>query len=231
MAQVRPAVRMHSYLVEVGDLHLGASRMGGAPDLPPDMPWPEIGGRPIEFMTQIDLAEAARAFPLPGMPTVGWLVIFCDFARLYERSSLDEDYWRILYFEAERSALCRTQHPGEPADWFNLCELRLEREDCVPDLTAIEDDLVHDEWTVRNELNERVNSAEDHYPVHRLGGYPMLIQTFPNQYKGWEFLLQIDSDEEPGWMWGDQGRLYFWIRPKDLKRRLFEKSRSADEFY
>ncbi|MCR8632194.1 YwqG family protein [Paenibacillus radicis (ex Xue et al. 2023)] len=28
----------------------------------------------------------------------------------------------------------------------------------------------------------------------------------------WKLLLQIDSEEEIGMMWGDAGRIYFWIR-------------------
>ncbi|HUT87622.1 MAG TPA: YwqG family protein [Candidatus Heimdallarchaeota archaeon] len=39
----------------------------------------------------------------------------------------------------------------------------------------------------------------------------------------WQLLLQIDSDEDnAGMMWGDMGRLYFWIRKDDLKKRAFE---------
>ena len=38
----------------------------------------------------------------------------------------------------------------------------------------------------------------------------------------WQLLLQIDSDEEnTGMMWGGGGRLYFWIRKDDLKKRAF----------
>ncbi len=38
----------------------------------------------------------------------------------------------------------------------------------------------------------------------------------------WQLLLQIDSDEENlGTMWGDCGRVYFWIRRQDLQKRDF----------
>lgn len=38
----------------------------------------------------------------------------------------------------------------------------------------------------------------------------------------WQLLLQIDSDEENlGVMWGDVGRVYYWIREQDLKKRDF----------
>jgi uncharacterized protein YwqG len=39
----------------------------------------------------------------------------------------------------------------------------------------------------------------------------------------WQLLLQIDTDEDgPGWMWGDCGRIYYWIRKRDLAARAFE---------
>jgi uncharacterized protein YwqG len=39
----------------------------------------------------------------------------------------------------------------------------------------------------------------------------------------WILLLQIDSDDRAGMMWGDAGMLYFWIRREDLARRDFTK--------
>ena len=39
----------------------------------------------------------------------------------------------------------------------------------------------------------------------------------------WQLLLQVDSDEAAGMMWGDSGMLYFWIRKKDLAARRFER--------
>ncbi|MBQ2691082.1 MAG: DUF1963 domain-containing protein [Clostridia bacterium] len=40
----------------------------------------------------------------------------------------------------------------------------------------------------------------------------------------WNLLLQIDSYEDLGLMWGDCGRLYFWITAEDLEARNFEKT-------
>jgi uncharacterized protein YwqG len=41
--------------------------------------------------------------------------------------------------------------------------------------------------------------------------------------KDWTLLLQLDTDDEPGWMWGDMGILYFWVRREDLEAGAFEK--------
>ena len=89
-------------------------------------------------------------------------------------------------------------------------------------------------------------------PCHQLFGYPAQIQgsmqlecqlvsnglycgdengyNDPRRFeleKGvedWVLLLQLGSDEIAEMMWGDCGRLYFWIRKQDLMKRKFEKT-------
>ncbi|HEX5145548.1 MAG TPA: DUF1963 domain-containing protein, partial [Conexibacter sp.] len=53
----------------------GGSRLGGAPDLPHDAPWPHWRERPLEHRLQLDLAEVAAALgdepsPLPAHGTL-----------------------------------------------------------------------------------------------------------------------------------------------------------------
>ena len=40
----------------------------------------------------------------------------------------------------------------------------------------------------------------------------------------WNLLMQVDSNEDIGMMWGDMGRLYLWITSEDLAARKFENS-------
>jgi uncharacterized protein YwqG len=35
-------------------------------------------------------------------------------------------------------------------------------------------------------------------------------------------LLQIDTDDDAGMMWGDVGRLYFWVPRAELQERNFD---------
>lgn len=37
----------------------------------------------------------------------------------------------------------------------------------------------------------------------------------------WQLLFQLDSDDQANMMWGDVGRLYFWIRQADLQHLNF----------
>ncbi|MDP3853118.1 DUF1963 domain-containing protein, partial [Phenylobacterium sp.] len=39
----------------------------------------------------------------------------------------------------------------------------------------------------------------------------------------WRLLLQLDTDDEAGMMWGDVGSLYFWIRERDARIGDFSK--------
>lgn len=40
----------------------------------------------------------------------------------------------------------------------------------------------------------------------------------------WQLLLQLDSDDDAGFMWGDCGMLYFWLRNHDLANRTFSRT-------
>lgn len=88
--------------------------------------------------------------------------------------------------------------------------------------------------------------------VHKLFGYPDQIQgdmqtecqlAYHGLYVGdetgykdprarelsaraaqWKLLLQIDTDDAAGMMWGDVGRIYYWIRAGDLAERNFHNS-------
>jgi len=49
------------------------------------------------------------------------------------------------------------------------------------------------------------------------------VQMLRQKPNDWILLLQLDSDEDADMMWGDGGRLYFWIRQADLAKRDFSK--------
>lgn len=63
--------------------------------------------------------------------------------------------------------------------------------------------------------------------THRMGGYPNFVQFRKLESSGpgtgdWLLLLQLDSEDDAGMMWGDLGKLYFTIRERDLRSLSFE---------
>jgi len=40
----------------------------------------------------------------------------------------------------------------------------------------------------------------------------------------WFLLLQMDTDGAPDTDWGDTGRIYFWMRSRDLAARNFSQT-------
>jgi uncharacterized protein YwqG len=40
----------------------------------------------------------------------------------------------------------------------------------------------------------------------------------------WRLLLQIDSEQDAGMLWGDVGRIYYWIRARDLAARHLDQA-------
>jgi uncharacterized protein YwqG len=48
------------------------------------------------------------------------------------------------------------------------------------------------------------------------------LPEWERQGERWRLLLQLDSDD--AWMWGDCGRLYFWVHEADLARGDFSRA-------
>jgi hypothetical protein len=86
----RPALRMVTGRASDEQLPVGASKIGGLPDLPSDFPWPpggdchaiyndDTGGteRLAGFMAQVNLAEIAATQAAKVLPKPGLLSFFC----------------------------------------------------------------------------------------------------------------------------------------------------------
>ncbi len=78
---VRPAVFARSRPVFHEKPPVGASRLGGLPDLPPGIQWPVWQGKPQSFVAQINLSELSEFSERHLLPPQGWLFFFYDSAR------------------------------------------------------------------------------------------------------------------------------------------------------
>ncbi len=64
-ALAKPSIRLYTTPVEETGLPVGTSKVGGLPDLPPDLSWPEFKGLPQSFIAQIRLPEV-RPYDIEG---------------------------------------------------------------------------------------------------------------------------------------------------------------------
>jgi uncharacterized protein YwqG len=227
------------------------SRLGGDPVLPPGTPWPHWRDRPLSFLALIDVseipldgfpdsprllnffydAERQRAWGYRPRHAGGWRVLGADIGDGW----LTRPPEGALRFEARALGPERTLTiPG----WEEnvLADLSKEDQDRFDALT--------DAW---RELTGPVGE-----PDHLVGGWPNLIQAplweqaqlasngleigHSHGYSGkqaaalrdgignWRLLLQLDSDDDLKWAWGDFGRLYFVITEDDLRTGEFGRT-------
>jgi len=227
---LRPSIRLL-----VGDESRDpVTRLGGAPNLPPENPWPRrASGDPLSFLAQIDLAAlgACNGLALPGS---GSLYFFCDAEYLPEsRDPRDvADGIRVVCTESSLTEhALRKQPSGLRSDYvFKGVSLKPERDFTAPPPDEWEIErlrLTEEEELAYGELFAQVCIREE--PIHRMGGYPNLVQYGVLKSAGdvdadnRRLLLQLDSDSDAGMMWGDLGKLYFVVREPDLQSLRFDK--------
>lgn len=115
LGQVRPHIRFTPRKGKAADNKLGASRLGGEPDLPSGTAWPIgpgfDGDAPMDFIAQVDLDAISPRDVDELLPTSGVLAFFV--AQNYEGCA-------VIY--GDRDALVRVPQPGrkktkKPPKW------------------------------------------------------------------------------------------------------------------
>jgi uncharacterized protein YwqG len=250
LQKMRDARRAALHLVGGGS---GGSKIGGLPRLPSSVEWPHWDGEPLAFLAQVVLEELPASSPLQALGREGMLFFFYDAQQSrWGFDPQDRGSWRVLYappgsssrpapvrlevlFEQKRLRFVEIDsYPG----WERL---------------HIAADIPFEEARPLIDAAAQVREAPfEGQPRHQIGGYPspeqadrmeLECQLVSNGLycgdasgyedpraeklgagaKDWRLLLQLDSDPEANMMWGDEGRLYFWIRAEDLEKRDFSK--------
>lgn len=206
------------------------------------------------FLAQLDLAELPRGLPAGLLPESGHLWFFYSLAEPWGFDPEDADASRVFHRPHGTNLVRAVAPEGLPAEFrFEPCTVSFTAYEDLPDLDEETDAraLDDDETDRYVDLRDYVASGGDG-PSHKLLGFADPIQYSmelecqlvtngihcgnPSGYKDprsealkagqadWRLLLQLDSDERAGMMWGDLGRLYFWMREADLRSRRFDKA-------
>jgi hypothetical protein len=247
----RPAIRIWPQPTAEEALACGASKFGGAPDLPLGFVWPHWQEEPLAFLAQLRLDEVAACDQEHLLPPTGMLYVFYDgYAHGTEEES--DGSSRVFWWEGDPASLQRTPPPDELPDElrFPACALVFS-----PELTlvpaerlpydqmglSLEEQAAYVETVSQvNALLDGKTDGDDLLPRHRLLGHPDSIQSdviaellpeaytqdvSPDELDTWRLLVQIDSDPLTGMEWDDLGRLYVCIPTADLSARRFERAR------
>lgn len=246
----RPGVRLEVD-VNLNHQTVRASRLGGDPDLPPGSEWPRKNGAPLSFVAQLDLGEVARLDDEGVLPSDGLLSFFYDATtqEAWGFDPADRGSWDVRHLPAgeqprrtpapedleargrlkgvgwrPRAELCAMPYESRLVDRLGMS---VEELDAYGDLLEAGDEAIHRALghpdPVQGEMQLECQLASNGVFVGGPEGYrdPRALDLGPGA-DDWRLLLQVDSDDAADMMWGDAGRIYFWIRDQDLRAGRFE---------
>jgi uncharacterized protein YwqG len=249
----KDSIRLRTKLAGEYDVSIGASRIGGVPDVPPDFKWPERNEVPQSFIAQLYLDEVYPYDTNGVLPSSGMLWFFYDAKQeIYGADPADSGGWHVM-FSVDYAGLKRITAPAYlPVEsQFKACTVSFASEVTLsqsPKLDVPDFDWIDDEVQKYETLLSTFPTPEDHGAVHhQLLGYPQTIQDdmrlecqlashgvtdindpraneLSKGAKVWQLLLQIDTDEDIGMRWGDAGMIYYWLRASDLQKCNFDDS-------
>ena len=216
----------------------GASKIGGIPDLPAGFQWPYFEGtdyegvrksRPLSFVAQIDLSQAAGFDPEGLLPHTGMLYFFYELQTMAWGNLEDDGCARVYYYDVSPDALRPTAPPKSLPASLMVPESPLTMQGKVSYPSSEELPLSELSTAERFRIDDlyeaqlRQNGVElEHDPAEcfQLLGYAELIQG--SILLECALLAQFGtlSDEL---MFGDCGCIYFYIRKDDLAAQRFDR--------
>ncbi|MEM9379495.1 MAG: YwqG family protein [Planctomycetota bacterium] len=244
------AVLARRRAAEGEELPLGASRLGGLPDLPRSIQWPTqrftervglfkkrdvVREGPLDFLAQIRCEDVPKGSVPGAFPDHGVLYAFYDAVHVPWDVPACDGREALLLHCVDVDDLVRREPPDPGRPTFPACVVEVTPGWTLPDedlpLPAADEDACEAYF---EELLPRVQGREEE-PSHRLFGEAQWIQSNAlESHPGERLLLQIDSDsgkDGPGWMWGDAGTLYFLIHDADLGAGRFSLARLVLQCY
>lgn len=204
---------------------------------------------PLDFIAQINLRDVGEAGTDLPLPESGLLLFFYDsVVQPWGFDPKDKPGWQVRYV-AEGEEVRRRSHPH--LGLRRVQPLELLRSEGLPGWEWIKMNgagTVSWEW-LRELTDEDCQSIS--YGGHAFGGWPSPQQApmehecemvsngvyagrtvelpeddlrrMNDNARNWRMLLQVGSDDDLDWMWGDCGNLYFMCRDSDISVRRFDR--------
>lgn len=228
------------------------TRFGGVPLVGEDFVWPRTAdGRPLCLIGQWHCDEVNQWIGESVLPAGHLLCFFFDADEPagWGLTPRDAELWRVTATDAVNAA--PAQIPVG-AVTFPARSTAGRRVLTMPSPWEPEIEAVWPPRSAEAYAYQRLRTDHEPDPRHRIFGWPDLQQSpmrldcqvvshgvdlmgssgysdprvlsLQADAAAWRLLWQVDTDEPGlGWMWGDMGMLYFWIRSEDLAEGRFDR--------
>jgi uncharacterized protein YwqG len=203
----------------------GRSKLGGLPEIP--QAWPVNNGRGLTHLASIALDELPDSPARSQLPGEGTLVFFADFSEQNEGwgpADNNAPVIEVLHVFAGTEVTVATPPEEQRGEYEVPVVLNERRIRFEPVLTMPYDDDAADEF--EDDYDAFCEKVES--PDHLLLGEPVYIQEDPRS-AGETSLLQLNWDEELGYMHGDGGQISFYGPADDLRAGRWQSVKATPD--
>jgi uncharacterized protein YwqG len=194
--QLLYSIRIRTVPVREDELHSGVSRIGGSPDLPSDIQWPERKGVPLAFVAQLRLPDITPYDVEGALPLTGLLYFFFEAEQTgFMFDSSDRDKWRVLYHSGDDDGhLHRVAAPSGlvPASRFTPQALRFSNEITLPPFESQFFERLGMTWITMYELGTAIEETQEEGER-----YFELMRQVKNLYAGDGIMHRILGHPDP----------------------------------
>ncbi|MEP5935588.1 MAG: YwqG family protein [Winogradskyella arenosi] len=247
---VRPVIELELKPTAENSIKNFDSKIGGKPSLPKDYDWPKTSKqKSMSFIAQLNITDIKKHDEENLFPSDGIISFFyCADQQAWGFDPKDKNSFKVIYFNSSQE-LQKADFPTdlESESIFKPNVIKFTKSLSIP--TWDDDSII---GLIEDEDSDNYFEVS-HGAENQILGYANNIQNTmelecqlvtnglycgdPSGYndprrkelesgqKDWVLLLQVGSeDEDTGMMWGDLGRIYFWIKKQDLKEKNFDNS-------
>lgn len=247
---LRPKINLTLTPSDESIFDIAKSKIGGQPHLPNGQEWPKNElGKSLSFIGQLNCEEVLNYDKSELLPKHGILSFFyCADQETWGFDPKDRQRFKVLFFD-NVNELIKREFPSdlESHSIFKPNLLTFASSLSIP--TWQEDSIY---GLIQDEDSDNYCEASSGSD-NQIFGYANCVQgtmelecqlvtnglycgdstgyedpkrnELENGKNDWILLLQIDSEEDKtGMMWGDSGRIYFWIKKQDLLNKDFDKT-------
>lgn len=244
----QPAIRLTKTMAPA------RSWLGGQPKADsPDFPWPTFKNMPLDFIAQLSLEDLAAAHPFDWLPATGSLLFFYEKEEMvWGFDPEDRGNWQVVYVENAEVEIDLPDGLSADMDGPPAFLTASKGEVFPPEDSSLLEPLGLDDDEEEAYATQK-DEGWGNRPMHQVGGFPAPVQgdcmemecqlvtnghycgdgyaydsdeakTLAPGAKDWRLLFQFDSDDDLNIMWGDLGRIYFWVKEQDAKAKNFDNA-------